>query len=136
MPHSEIVFSVTVSDANSHVQTYKHNFITNFLDVDTASLNEKIKIYRLWHQQFIHFNFTKLCDLHKITILEKSILIVENNKNMCEIYVLIKFINKWDHIINNKKTNIFAFVFINICDSLFLSVTEYQYFLKIVNNHF
>jgi len=36
----------------------------------------------------------KLHDLHKITILERSILIVENNKNMCEIYILIKFINE------------------------------------------
>jgi len=46
--HSKIIFSVTASDTNSHVQTHKHNFMTNFLDIDTASLNEKIKIYRLW----------------------------------------------------------------------------------------
>ena len=45
--HSKIVFSVAALNVSSHVQTYKHNFITNFLDVDTASLNEKIKIYRL-----------------------------------------------------------------------------------------
>jgi len=44
--HSKIIFSVTASDTSSHVQTYKHNFMTNFLDVDTALLNEKIKIYR------------------------------------------------------------------------------------------
>ncbi len=29
-----------------------------------------------------------------MTTLEKSILIIENNKNMYEIYALIKFINK------------------------------------------
>jgi len=44
--HSEIVFSVTASDVSLHVQIYEHNFMTNFLDVDTVSLNEKIKIYR------------------------------------------------------------------------------------------
>jgi len=92
--HSKIVFSITVLNVSSYVQTYKHNFMTDFLDVDIVLLNEKIKIYRLYHQQFIYFDFIKLCDLHKMTILEKSILIVENNKNMCEIYVLIKFINK------------------------------------------
>jgi len=92
--HSEIVFSVAASDASSHVQTHEHNFMTNFLDVDIALLNKKIKTYKLWHWWFIHLNFIKLHDLHKITTLEKSILIVENNKNMCEICVLIKFINK------------------------------------------
>ncbi len=47
--HSEIIFSVIASDASLYVQTYKHNFMINFLDVDTASLNRKIKIYRFWH---------------------------------------------------------------------------------------
>jgi len=47
--HSKIVFSVTASNVSSHVQTYEHNFMTNFSDIDTASLNEKIKTYRLWH---------------------------------------------------------------------------------------
>jgi len=45
--HSEIIFSVTASDASSHVQIHKHNLMINFLDVDTASLNRKIKTYRL-----------------------------------------------------------------------------------------
>jgi len=45
--HSEIVFSVTALNISSHVQTYKHNFMINFSDVDTVSLNEKIKIYKL-----------------------------------------------------------------------------------------
>jgi len=68
--------------------------MTNFLDVDTASLNEKIKIYRLWHWQFAYLDFVKLHDLYKMTTLEKSILIIKNNENICKIYVLIKFINK------------------------------------------
>jgi len=45
--YSKIVFSVTASYTSSYVQTYEHNFMTNFLDVNTALLNEKIKIYRL-----------------------------------------------------------------------------------------
>jgi len=44
--HSKIVFSVTASNINSYIQTYKYNFMTNFSDVDTASLNEKIKTYK------------------------------------------------------------------------------------------
>ncbi len=78
----------------------------------------------------------KLCNLHKMTILEKSILIVENNEIMYEICALIKFINKQDHIISKRKTNILVLVFIDICSSLFLSFNEYQYFLKIIDNHF
>jgi len=45
--HSEIVFFVIVSETSSHVETYEHNFMTNFSDIDTALLNEKIKTYRL-----------------------------------------------------------------------------------------
>jgi len=68
--------------------------MTDFLDIDTASLNEKIKTYKLWHQWFVYLDSAKLHNLYKMTILEKSILIIENNENICEIYVLIKFINK------------------------------------------
>jgi len=71
-----------------------------------------------------------------MTILEKSILIVENNKNIYEICALIKFINKQNHTISKRKTNILVFVFIDIYNSLFLLFNEYQYFLKIVDNHF
>jgi len=45
--HSEIVFFITASNMSLYVQTHEHNFMTNFLDVDTALLNEKIKTYRL-----------------------------------------------------------------------------------------
>ncbi len=41
--HSETAFSAAASDASSH------NNMTDFLEVDTASLNEKVKAYRLWH---------------------------------------------------------------------------------------
>jgi len=71
-----------------------------------------------------------------MTILEKSILIVENNEIMYEIYVLLKFINKQDHTVSKRKTNILILVFIDIYSSLFLLFNEYQYFLKIVDNHF
>jgi len=128
--HSETAFLTATSDASLH------NNMINFSEVNTASLNEKIKTYRLWHQQFAHLDFIKLHDLHKITILEKSILIVENNKIMCEICALIKFINKWGHIISKRKTNILIFIFIDICSPLFLSFNRYQYFLKIIDNHF
>jgi len=71
-----------------------------------------------------------------MTILKKSILIVENNEIMYEICALIKFINKQGHIISKRKINILVLIFIDIYDSLFLSFNEYQYFLKIVDNHF
>jgi len=45
--HLETIFSVITSDVSLHVQIYEHNLMINFLDIDTASLNRKIKIYRL-----------------------------------------------------------------------------------------
>jgi len=71
-----------------------------------------------------------------MTTLEKSILIFENNKNICEIYILIKFINKQDHTVSERKINILVLVFIDIYNSLLLSFNEYQYFLKIIDNYF
>jgi len=71
-----------------------------------------------------------------MTILEKSILIIENNENIYEICALIKFINKQDYTVSKRKINILVLVFIDICNSLFLSFSRYQYFLKIVDNHF
>jgi len=55
---------------------------------------------------------------------------------MCKICALIKFINKQGHTVSKKKTNILVLVFIDICSSLFLSFNKYQYFLKIIDNHF
>ena len=45
--HLEIVFSTVASDASLYVQTYEYDFMTNFLNVNITSLNEKIKTYRL-----------------------------------------------------------------------------------------
>ncbi len=47
--HSEIIFSAAASNVSLYVQIYEYNLMINFLDVDTASLNRKIKTYRLWH---------------------------------------------------------------------------------------
>ncbi len=41
--HSETAFSAAASD------TSLHNVMINSSDIDTASLNRKIKTYRLWH---------------------------------------------------------------------------------------
>ena len=41
--HSETAFSAAALDASLH------NNITDFSEVNTASLNEKVKAYRLWH---------------------------------------------------------------------------------------
>ena len=45
--HSEIIFSVIALNVSLHVQTHEHDLMTDFLDINTASLNEKIKTYRL-----------------------------------------------------------------------------------------
>ncbi len=41
--HSETAFSAAALDASLH------NNITDFSEVNTVSLNEKVKAYRLWH---------------------------------------------------------------------------------------
>jgi len=45
--HLETVFSAVVLNVSLQNQTYKHNFIINFLNINIALLNRKIKIYKL-----------------------------------------------------------------------------------------
>ncbi len=45
--HSETAFSAAALNISLYVQIYEYNLMINFLDINTASLNEKIKIYRL-----------------------------------------------------------------------------------------
>ncbi len=44
--HLKIIFSATASNASLYIQTHKHNLMINFLNIDTALLNRKIKTYR------------------------------------------------------------------------------------------
>jgi len=98
--------------------------------------DKSFKLYKLWHHHFAHLKSAKLRQLHKIITLKKSIFINDNHENVCEICALIKFINKWEHNVNNWKTSILTFIFINICESLSLFLNSESYFLKIINNHF
>ena len=54
---------------------------------------------------------------------------------MYKIYALTKFVNQQKHNISKRKVNILALIFINIYKFLSLSFTDYQYFLKIIDNH-
>ena len=51
----------------------------------TDSRDHKIKMYKLWHWCFAHLDSVKLCDLHKIMTLSKSILIVKKKDHVCKV---------------------------------------------------
>ena len=119
----------SMSDTSNHNSAEENN-------CDHADLrDQKIKMYKLWHWHFVHLGSVKLHNLHKITILSKSILIVKNEDHVCEVYALTKFVNQQDHEISERKAVILVLVSINICEPLSLSYKDYQYFLKIIDNH-
>ncbi len=121
----------------SHTDVIHHE---NEVEVDHDQLsfaNDKsFKLYKLWHHCFAHLESAKLRQLHKIITLKKSILINDSHENVCEICALTKFINKREHNVNDRKTSILTFIFINICESLSSFLNNELYFLKIVDNHF
>ena len=80
--------------------------------------------------------FAKLRNLHKVITLRKSIFIVEKRSESCEICAITKMINSHSRRLVERKINILKLIFIDICESLFVSRLDYEYFLKIVNNHF
>ncbi len=129
--------SMNLDHSASHTNMIHHE---NEIEVDHDQLsfanNKSFKLYKLWHCCFTHLESAKLRQLHKIITLKKSIFINDSHKNVCEICAFIKFINKWEHNVNNRKTSILILIFINICESLSLFLDSELYFLKIVNNHF
>ena len=91
----KIVLSATKLNINSQIQICEFLVQTEVSSIiNIIFSNKRIKIYKLWHQQFVHLDSAKLHDLYKITILKKSILIIKNKKNVYKICVIIKFINQ------------------------------------------
>ncbi len=129
--------SMNLDYSASHTNVIHHE---NEVEVDHDQLsfaNDKsFKLYKLWHHRFAHLESAKLRQLHKIIILKKSIFINDNHENVCKICALIKFINKREHNVSDWKTSILTLIFIDICESLSLSLDSESYFLEIVNNHF
>ena len=100
------------------------------------SFKKKRDLYQLWHRRFDHMKFAKFRNLHKVITLRKSIFIVEKRNESCEICAITKMINSHNRCLIERKINILKLIFIDICESLFVSRFDYEYFLKIVNNHF
>jgi len=129
--------SMNLDHFTPHIDVIHHE---NKIEVDHDQLNfandKSFKLYKLWHRRFAHLESAKLCQLHKIITLKKSIFINNSHKNVCEICAFIKFINKREHNVSNQKTSILTFIFINICELLSSSLNNESYFLEIIDNHF
>ena len=108
----------------------------DFQQFESQSFKKKRDLYQLWHRRSDHMKFAKLRNLHKIITLHKSIFIVEKRSESCEMCAITKMINAHSRRLVERKINILKLIFIDICESLFASRFDYEYFLKIVNNHF
>ena len=108
----------------------------DFQQFENQSFKKKRDLYQLWHQRFNHIKFAKFRNLHKVIILHKSIFIVEKRNESYEICTITKIINTYNRCLIKRKINILKLIFIDICESLFVSRFDYEYFLKIMNNHF
>ena len=106
-----------------------------FVKMNTLTHDSKSKLYHLWHQQFAHLKEVKMQNLHRVMTLSKSIFIVKKDGHVCEVCTLMKLRNQKNHTVSKRRAFILTFIFIDICNSLFLSYTDYSYFLKIVNNY-
>ena len=108
----------------------------DFQQFENQSFKKKRNLYQLWHRRSDHMKFAKLRNLHKVITLHESILIVEKRNESCEICAITNMINAHSRRLIERKINILKLIFIDICESLFASKFDYEYFLKIVNNHF
>ena len=98
------------------------------------SFSKKSDLYISWHRRFDHLNSTKFKKLHKITTLKKSIFIIKQ-RDFCEVCSVTKMINKRNRRLIELKTQMLKLIFIDICELFFTSRFNYEYFLKIIDNH-
>ena len=98
----------------------------------TPNAREK---YILWHRRFAHLGSAKLRNLHKVTTLDKPIVIAVDHDNVCEVCALTKFKNQRNHTVSERKSDVLALVSIDICGALPTSRNNYNYFLLIVDNY-
>jgi len=90
--------------------------------------------YELWHRRFAHMGPAKIRDLHKVTTLAKPIPTAANT-TVCEVCALTKMVNRRNHEVSARKTEILALVSVDICGPLPVSHGGYTYFLELVDNH-
>ena len=108
----------------------------DFRQFENQSFKKKRDLYWLWHRRFDHIKFVKFWNLYKVITLHKSIFIVEKRNESCEMCAITKIINAYNRRLIERKINILKLIFIDICESLFAWKFDYEYFLKIINNHF
>ena len=118
-------------DSRSDVEIDSQQFETSV----NQSFKKKRDLYQLWHRRSDHMRFAKFRNLHKVITLRKSIFIVEKRSESCEMCAITKMINAHSRRLIERKINILKLIFIDICESLLVSKLDYEYFLKIVNNH-
>ena len=116
------------------IQTHLNNLNKKFF-VNRNTSSKKRDLYILWYWRMNHLKSAKLRNLHKITTLKTFVFIIERN-NLCKVCAFIKIINKRNHQLIEWKFHILTLMFIDICDLLFFSRLDHEYFLEIINNHF
>ena len=131
---NKILFDANIDFRNNVEIDFQSSNVDS--NVDSNVNQKKRDLYELWYRRFDYMKFAKFRNLHKITILRKSILIVENRNDSCKIYAITKMINTYNRRLIERKIHILKLIFIDICEFLFVSKFDYEYFLKIVNNHF
>lgn len=132
-----IQYDVIVFLTNNNI--FDQEYQINQIEVDTNDAiisNFKAKIYGFWNFRFVYLNAIKLQKLHEIFIFSKFVFIVDDAKNLYKVCALIKLYNKKNYYVNKRKIVILAFVSIDICELLSLSILKYKYFFEIVNNYF
>ena len=124
-------------ESSSNTKSQEHQIETQLethIEFNDNSTRKKRDLYTLWHRRVDHLDFAKLKNLHKITTFKKSLFIVKFD-DLCEICAIIKMTNKRNRTLIERRSRILTMIFIDICESLLISRLEYEYFLKIINNH-
>jgi Reverse transcriptase (RNA-dependent DNA polymerase)/gag-polypeptide of LTR copia-type len=97
------------------------------------SWNENLARYRLMHRRFAHLGPEKLRSLHKVTTLERPI-VIPVDREMCRVCKLTKLRNKTNKVLSPWKESILALVSIDVAGPFLPTIRGNKFFAQIVDN--
>ncbi len=116
------------------VKTYETTTLTT---IDNKSKNKttkekELEQYLKYYQYFAYLRLNKICNLYKVTTLQKKIKI-SKDLDICNIYIIIKMRNRILKQLSIQLITILDLIQFNIVELLLATIYRNRQFLLIIN---
>lgn len=102
-------------------------------ELKTELKTHEKQVYLLWHKRFAHLGPDKICNLHKVTTLEKAVK-VPSKREICEVCTLTKMTNVIPRKLSEWRDTKLALIQFDIAGPFPVSLRGNRYFILIIDN--